>query len=214
MALNLINLFAVLLAAWVAGSFASRLGYPSILGELAQRPGGDAAPGRGEGGREVLRYARAHGIQTPVVIITGYGDEETAEECLAAGAFDFVSKPVDRLSLLGVPFLWGPVHGQWVGAIFLPIWLFADSILASAADGGVTAIVGAVVVGMSTLLFEWWFAKRANGLAFRRVINRQTAEQFARRQRLWAIAAVPVAVALFGWALWFRLAAAPALGIG
>jgi Kef-type K+ transport system membrane component KefB/mannitol/fructose-specific phosphotransferase system IIA component (Ntr-type) len=34
LALNLINLFAVLLAAWVAGSLVSRLGYPSILGEL------------------------------------------------------------------------------------------------------------------------------------------------------------------------------------
>jgi DNA-binding NtrC family response regulator len=54
------------------------------------------------GGMEVLRFTRSHGIQTPVIIITGYGDEETAEECLAAGAFDFVSKPVDRLSLLGV----------------------------------------------------------------------------------------------------------------
>ncbi len=35
MEFSLINLFAVLLAAWVLGGIVSRLGYPSILGELA-----------------------------------------------------------------------------------------------------------------------------------------------------------------------------------
>jgi DNA-binding NtrC family response regulator len=54
------------------------------------------------GGMAVLRFMQSRGIRTPVIIITGYGDEETAEECLAAGAFDFISKPVDRLSLLAV----------------------------------------------------------------------------------------------------------------
>ena len=56
----------------------------------------------GGGGKELLRFARAQGLQTPVVIITGYGDEESAEECLSAGAFDFLAKPVDRLSLIAV----------------------------------------------------------------------------------------------------------------
>jgi DNA-binding NtrC family response regulator len=37
-----------------------------------------------------------------MIVITGYGDEQTAEECFAAGAFDFVAKPIDRLSLLAV----------------------------------------------------------------------------------------------------------------
>ena len=35
MEFSLINLLLVLLVAWVAGAVASRLGYPSILGELA-----------------------------------------------------------------------------------------------------------------------------------------------------------------------------------
>jgi len=56
----------------------------------------------GGGGLEVLRFVRSQGLQTPVIIITGYGDEETAEECLSAGAFDFISKPIDRLSLIAV----------------------------------------------------------------------------------------------------------------
>ncbi len=56
----------------------------------------------GGGGTEVLRFVQSRGIQTPMIIITGYGDEETAQECFEAGAFDFVSKPIDRLSLIAV----------------------------------------------------------------------------------------------------------------
>jgi hypothetical protein len=111
-----------------------------------------------------------------------------------------------------IPFLWGPAHGQWVGAIFLPIWLFADSIVSSARSGGAVSTVAALVVASLTLLFGWWFAKRANGLAFRRVIATQTAEEFARRQRIWSIAAVLVATGLLGWAVWFRVVIAPTLG--
>jgi DNA-binding NtrC family response regulator len=67
--------------------------YHAILCDLVM-PGG--------GGMEVLRFVKSQGIPTPVLIITGYGDEETAEECLSAGAFDFIAKPVDRLSLIAV----------------------------------------------------------------------------------------------------------------
>jgi len=56
----------------------------------------------GGGGLEVLRFVQSQGLQIPVIIITGYGNEGTAEECVAAGAFDFVAKPVDRLSLVAV----------------------------------------------------------------------------------------------------------------
>ena len=56
----------------------------------------------GGGGREVLRFVRSQGLQTPIIMVTGYGDEESVDECLTAGAFDFISKPVDRLSLISV----------------------------------------------------------------------------------------------------------------
>jgi DNA-binding NtrC family response regulator len=56
----------------------------------------------GGGGKEILRFVRSRQIPTPVIIISGYGDEETAEECFDAGAFDFVSKPIERLGLISV----------------------------------------------------------------------------------------------------------------
>lgn len=112
-----------------------------------------------------------------------------------------------------VPFVWGPAHGQWVGLLFLPIWVFVDSILGTAGRGGAAA-VGAAVVLAATLAFEWLFAKRANGLAFRRVITTQTAEEFTRRQRIWAIAAVPAAMLLLACAIWFHIAGVSALRVG
>jgi two-component system response regulator AtoC len=56
----------------------------------------------GGGGLEVLRFVRSHGLSTPVIIITGHGDEESVEECVAAGAFDFLAKPIDRLAVVAV----------------------------------------------------------------------------------------------------------------
>ena len=56
----------------------------------------------GGGGLEVLQFIRSQGWVTPVIIVTGYGDEAHADACLTAGAFDFVSKPVARAELLAV----------------------------------------------------------------------------------------------------------------
>ncbi|HWT83637.1 MAG TPA: sigma-54 dependent transcriptional regulator [Candidatus Methylomirabilis sp.] len=56
----------------------------------------------GGGGLAVLQFIRSQGWVTPVIIVTGYGDEASATECLTVGAFDFVSKPVERYDLLAV----------------------------------------------------------------------------------------------------------------
>lgn len=56
----------------------------------------------GGGGMEVLRFARDRNLQVPVVLLAGHGDWDVAQECLAAGAFDFISKPIDHLSLISV----------------------------------------------------------------------------------------------------------------
>ena len=48
-------------------------------------------------GLEVLRRLRAVGNNTPVVMLTGQGDEQLAVELMKAGATDYLSKA--RLSL-------------------------------------------------------------------------------------------------------------------
>ena len=51
-------------------------------------------------GEEVLDKLREKGIETPVVMISGHGDIDTAVACIKKGAFDFLSKPLDLNRIL------------------------------------------------------------------------------------------------------------------
>ena len=46
-------------------------------------------------GIELVQWIQNHSPATPVAVITAYGNMDTAIESLKAGAFDFVSKPVE-----------------------------------------------------------------------------------------------------------------------
>lgn len=113
--------------------------------------------------------------------------------------------PRFNLAALLVPMIWGPAHGQWAGAIFLPMWLFMDSVIASAAGRGPVFTMGAVAIVALTLTAQAWFAKRANGLAWRRVAGQVSVDDFVRRQRLWLLAAAPMFLLLVGWGVYYRL---------
>ena len=65
--------------------------------------------------------------------------------------------PRFNLAAFLLPLLWGPAHGQWVGALFLPIWLFADSAIVSAAQRGGLMWIAAVVVASGTVAFQYFF---------------------------------------------------------
>lgn len=51
-------------------------------------------------GMDVLQKAVDLGIDTPIVMISGHGNIETAVEAVKKGAFDFISKPLDLNRLL------------------------------------------------------------------------------------------------------------------
>jgi two-component system NtrC family response regulator len=51
-------------------------------------------------GLELLRRVSAINNETPVIVITAYGDVETAVEAMRAGAFDFITKPFNRDQIL------------------------------------------------------------------------------------------------------------------
>ncbi len=50
-------------------------------------------------GIELVAWIQEHRPETPVAVITAYGNMDTAIEALKAGAFDFVSKPVELARL-------------------------------------------------------------------------------------------------------------------
>jgi len=51
-------------------------------------------------GRELLPRILAERPQTPVIVVTGANDVETAVECMKAGAFEYLVKPIERARLL------------------------------------------------------------------------------------------------------------------
>ena len=50
-------------------------------------------------GMELINYIHDHYPQTPIAMITAFGNTEIAVEALKAGAFDFISKPIDLYRL-------------------------------------------------------------------------------------------------------------------
>ncbi len=50
-------------------------------------------------GLQVLDWIQNHAPDLPVAVITAHGNVESAVQALKAGAFDFVSKPVDLSDL-------------------------------------------------------------------------------------------------------------------
>ncbi|MEE4166016.1 MAG: sigma 54-interacting transcriptional regulator [Desulfocapsaceae bacterium] len=54
----------------------------------------------GNTGIDLLKYTRQMGIDCPFIVITGFPDVDTASEAVRLGAFDYISKPVDKETLL------------------------------------------------------------------------------------------------------------------
>jgi PAS domain S-box-containing protein len=54
----------------------------------------------GKTGIDLLRRVREMGLECPVVMVTGYPNVETASEAVRLGAYDYISKPVDKDTLL------------------------------------------------------------------------------------------------------------------
>ena len=54
----------------------------------------------GMDGTEVLQKLVEDGVETPVIMISGHADIDTAVDCIKKGAFDFIGKPLDLNRIL------------------------------------------------------------------------------------------------------------------
>lgn len=54
----------------------------------------------GKDGREILEQTRANGIETDLLLFTGYGNISDAVECIKNGAYDYFTKPIDNDRLI------------------------------------------------------------------------------------------------------------------
>ncbi len=51
-------------------------------------------------GIELLQRLKENDVETPVIMISGHGNIETAVDCIKKGAYDFIEKPIDLNRLL------------------------------------------------------------------------------------------------------------------
>ncbi|RLF44017.1 MAG: two-component system response regulator, partial [Thermoplasmata archaeon] len=63
-------------------------------------------------GVEVLRQARQRGVQSKFIIVTGYGEIETAVETMKLGAADYIQKPFEAEELFNIIKELENIHGD------------------------------------------------------------------------------------------------------
>ena len=104
-----------------------------------------------------------------------------------------------------IPPIWGVANGQWPGIFFLPLWVFVDNTLQGPRPFGAWSVaLGWVMAGL-TVGAQALFAANANRVAWRRVAERISAEEFARRQRIWAVAGAVIFLGMAAWVTLFLL---------
>ena len=100
------SLRAALLRLLAAAGFEAR-GYSSagdfLLHPPSDRPGCVLLDVRmpGPSGLELQQAMHDHGIDLPIIFLTGHADVSSSVRAMKAGAVDFLEKPVDRDILLG-----------------------------------------------------------------------------------------------------------------
>ncbi len=107
-----------------------------------------------------------------------------------------------------IPFIWGPANGFWITILYYPAWMFVDNMLymTYCEQNLLFGILGfsalALILGVSVV-----FSIVSQPLAAHRAedkgINRET---YLKRQRIWAVVGIVVAVLAVGLATFYNIA--------
>ena len=124
-------------------------------------------------GLDLMRDVRARGVDTPVVFLTGRGDEEVAVETMKLGAADYITK--DRLGRLGPAVLAALQGPRKIAYLSMEIALDADIPTYS---GGLGILAGDTIrsaadqhvpmVGVSLLYRAGYFKQRIDASGWQR----------------------------------------------
>ena len=157
-------------------------------------PGG-SAPGGIEAARIDLHDLQAHdhgrkaahcAICDQLVLLADDGSCPNGHPVEMLGGFLLLAEgdpcpklPRFNVAAFAMPPVWGAFHGQWAGVLFLPIWVFVDSAISTVMGRPMPTtlreavpLTGAAVITLFTLAFQLFFAKRANGAAWRKAAER------------------------------------------
>lgn len=108
--------------------------------------------------------------------------------------------------------IWAPAHGFWIAILLYPAWVFVDSLLRQAyVEGSLFALIAGTAVCLVTVAVSAWIAVTGQRNAYVRVAGKVKLETYLRRERIWNIVSIPVAVGVVALATYYNLVIFPML---
>ena len=135
-------------------------------------------------------------------------DEEIAEEQKFLEGL-----PLINVGALFMPGIWGPAHGFWACILFYPLYLLADNLFYGAYETGEPwTIALAVFGGVLLVVLHVAFARLGVPLSAHKAENSGVSrETYLKRERIWAVVSIVLAIAAVAWATYFNLNIRPTL---
>lgn len=106
-----------------------------------------------------------------------------------------------------MPGIWGPAHGFWVCILFYPLWVFIDYLIYGAYINPEPWTIG-IAVACSLVLFgiTLAFALVSQPFAAHRAEAKGVSrEEYLKRERIWAVVCILIAIAGLAWATYYNL---------
>jgi len=135
----------------------------------------------------------------------GHSPHLVAGDHLLKPGEDLPTMPRFNIAAFLIPPLWGVWYGQWAGVFFVPLWIFTQNAWEAVQGRSFAWYVPAYAILVVNVLFMLFFARKANGLAYRHVCKKQSLQTFLARQRIWAAAAVVFWVVVIAWQVAWRM---------
>ena len=106
-----------------------------------------------------------------------------------------------------MPGIWGPAHGFWVCILFYPLWLFIDNMLYTAYVYPAPLSIGmAILCSILLAALTVAFAIVSQPFAAHRAEDKgMTREQYLKRERIWTVVSIVLAIAALAWATYYNL---------
>ena len=115
--------------------------------------------------------------------------------------------PRVNIGALLMPGIWGPAHGFWPCILFYPIYIFLDYVFYGAyAKPEPWTVAFAVISGVLFIGVSVAFSLISQPLAAHRAADKGVSrERYLRRERIWAVISIILAIVAFAWATYYNL---------
>ena len=128
------------------------------------------------------------------------------EEIAARRAFE-LPEPIKKFSIgaFAMPPIWGAGHGQFIVLLY-PLWIFVDDMIMSAVKApSALNIIGSILMLAGMFAISYGYAVTAPKVGYWRVKDKMSPEEYARRERIWDIAMIALAIIMLAAATLYNL---------